>query len=308
MESSQQKVQFRLFFVRLAAFSAPFLVVLAFVFICDPYNMLPSRDLVSQTRKEAVSPSFNEVLWKVNSYLRAPEETVLLGDSCVRALSPESISELTGIRTSNLALGGSTLDEISHTFWFVVKRRPPRRVILGLSFNQYQSLASPDRVDEALGLLDSTSLYLIHRDTLKATIYLCLYPYLEPPGKPQVDRDAFWRLQIQQSLPRLLRNYEYPAHHYKQLEEIATYCSKNEIELQLFVPPVHQDYQDKVLEMGLTQARERFLKDLASLAPVQDFSSRTELITQREDYDDPFHARARVREEVIRGLFQVTTE
>ncbi len=302
----------RTFLIKGTLFSLPFVIWGLLILLIDPYNYFrPTSPLIPNEVKAATSYRLNYAIWKMVGYRRDGCPNILLGDSRVDELDAALISQVAGEPYCNLGLGGGTLAEGCGLFHFAAQQaqrehRPLRQVYLGVNFSLYNAAAASDRVADAVAVLDNPLLYACNRNVLEAAWKNVAVRYFGAAAaieKPPMSRDEFWHYELTAIVHSTYSRYAYPQQSYGQLREIAAYCRAHQIQLAFLILPTHVDLQRRAADYGLSAAEERFRADLAGLALVYDFDYPSDLTTDREDYGDPFHARSRVTEIVIREVW-----
>jgi hypothetical protein len=279
-------------FLRSALFALPFVVLIAFVALVDPFECLHSPSFVSPRVKAQAVPQLHNPLWKIQKFKDAPVARLILGDSSMAALSEEEVREATGQEYFNFAYGGGTLAEAIDTYWYAAALTHLDAVYLGIgliNFNEYQDL---NRVPEAKAIASSVPRYLTNRIVLQGALvasYAALTGSLVNLGIPSMSPDAFWNFQINEALPQLLNEYRYPHKYAQQLELIAADCRRNGTRLVIVIPPTQVELQQKVALLGRSADDERFKAFMRSLATVYDFNYPNALTAERANFSDPFH-------------------
>jgi hypothetical protein len=281
-------------FYRTALLALPFLLVGLFVAAVDPFDYFGITRFVGDGPKSMTARKLHYPLWKIHQFERAPVDRILLGDSRMDGFSPGTIQALTGDSYFNFAYAGGTLTEAIETYWIAAKRVRLKAVYLEASlinFNAYQGL---NRVPEVSKMDANPFLYLTNRLVLRSAV---LAAYVGWTGNtvnieaPSLDRNAFWRFQIDQSMPQLLYRYAYPDTVARQLRDVVADCKRNGTRFVVVIPPTHTDVQTKVAELGRSQENERFKEFARSLGEVYDFDWPNAFTSDRSNFGDPFHLR-----------------
>jgi hypothetical protein len=291
---------------KLALFFLPFVLYGLVIAAIDPYDYFGGPSPFSVESKRQVGLPLNYALWKVLDYRRAPTPNILLGDSRMMSMKPETIAEVAGLDYANLAYGGGSLREAIDTFWYADGLVTLERVCLGINLNNYSAYDNKDRVSEAVAILENPFLYLVNLNVLDAAAKLVTGAVTGKPariGKPAGSREQFWRHQIDAVAREMYTNYTYPAAYHADLVEVSEYCRDHGIELAFLVFPSHRDLQDQVAAFGLEAAQERMLADLAELGTVFDFELANEITADAENYTDPFHFKPEIMKTIIEGVW-----
>lgn len=297
------------FIKRLTIFALPVLLYLIIAVSIDPYNILSEEDNPELSKlKSTISYKLNYPLYNIQKYHSDPTEAILLGDSRTHALSADYFTELTGLRSTNLACAGGTLPEILETFWFSAKYNTLKEVYIGINFNLYNATNTMNRVTSAKSLRASSLSYLFSKYCFKSCFYITrslLTGSTIDFEKPNLNKAHFWRYQLESSANNFYRVYDYPSDYLLQLQEVGHYCQSKDIKLVFFIPPTHTDLQAKVQEFNLDNAEEQFKADLSSLALLYDFDYPNEMTRNKDNFLDPFHfvdtISRNVIEEIVTG-------
>jgi hypothetical protein len=281
-------------FYRAALLGLPFLLLGVFVAAVDPFDYFGVTRFVGDGPKMMTALRLHYPLWKIHQFERIPADRILLGDSRMNAFTPATIQALTGDSYFNFAYAGGTLTEAVETYWLAAKVVHLKAVYLEaglINFNAYQSL---NRIPDVSRMDANPLLYLTDRVVLRSAVLAAYASWTGNPVKieaPSLDRDAFWRFQIDESMPQLLHRYAYPDSVAKQLRDIAADCKRNGTRFVVVIPPTHVDAQTKIASLGLSADNERFKEFARSLGEVFDFDWANDFTSDRANFSDPLHVR-----------------
>ena len=273
-------------------FVTPFLCYFLMILLVDPFNYFRYSTVISQEAKRLTAGKFHYALWKSIEYKRSPSEYVLFGDSRMGSLDKILISRLSGDQYFNFSFGGGTVSEMVDAFWFSTELADLKSVYLGIGFINFNSFQNMNRFEESNSILDNKLLYLVNKTVLKSAIYsVYVEKTQQKPDveRPSMDKAQFWDSQLHDVTTAFLRNYRYPQEYLTKLQEIATYCSQNDIKLTFIIPPVHTDLLNRFAEFGLEDEQIRFGFDLRKIAPVIDFAFPNSFTQDRANFGDPYH-------------------
>ncbi|MCV0423874.1 MAG: hypothetical protein K5905_00220 [Roseibium sp.] len=76
---------------------------------------------------------------------------------------------------------------------------------------------------------------------------------------------------------------------WKMVEEIATWCDENEVDLVFFIPPTISEMQRRISDFGLTSANHKFRERLSTLAPVVDLDFDAPFARDLDNFTDAYH-------------------
>ncbi len=277
---------------RSAIFALPFILLTVFVGVVDPFDCLGFSSLVTDVVKWQAAQPLHNPLWKIRKFTESPVSRLILGDSSMASLNMNELRSVTGQEYFNFAYGGGTLVEAIDTYWFAAARIHLDAVYIGIgliNFNEYQNL---NRVPEAKAMVASPLKYLTNRIVVEAAFmsaYSALTGRLDNLEAPPMSREAFWRYQIDESLPQLLHAYRYPSSVAAQLERVAADCRMRGTQFVIVIPPNHIELQEKIVALGLAVDEARFKIFVAGLGTVYDMDYRNAFTTERTNFSDPFH-------------------
>jgi hypothetical protein len=277
-----------------ALFALPFILLTMFVGIVDPFDCLGFSNLVSDEVKSKVAKPLHNPLWKLRKFEQSPVSRIILGDSSMASINTAEIRAVTGQEYFNFAYGGGTLIEAMDTYWIAAARIHLDSVYIGIgliNFNEYQNL---DRVPEAQRMVANPLMYLTNRIVVGAAFvsaYTALTGKFVDIGVPEMSREAFWRNQIDESLPQLVHEYSFPSNVAARLELVAADCRRRGTRLVIVIPPTHVELQSKIVALGRGPADGQFKAFVATLGTVYDLDYPNAFTADRANFSDPFHTK-----------------
>jgi len=294
-----------LFFKKLILFIFPMLIFVVGIAVVDPFKMFGSQ-VFSEKQKMITASRMDYPLWKYIEYDKNPNTTILLGDSRMAALIDPVVKKYSGRSVYNFALGGGTMPEILHTFWHVAEKTDLKEVFIGINFELYNGKQKKNHCIAAEEVLNNKWLYFINQSVINSSFLMIKNTLTENKKTVGVpgNRDKFWNRQLKTAANRTYKDYVYPSEFYQKLKEIATYCENKDIELSFVILPTHIDLQNQIIASDRKDELERFIQDMYSLGTVYNFHKKSELTVDKELYSDPFHFKRKVREEVIKYIFE----
>jgi hypothetical protein len=255
----------------------------------DPFGLFDRVSVVPEFIRSRYAQQINQVLWKIPAYSRDPAPDILLGDSQMARLPDQAITALTGQKYANLAYGGGTLRESIATFWLASQHVRLQRVFFGLSFMSYNT--NPlNRVTETEEMVRQPAFYFLKSDVIETTAYdiADAFFHYHTNLSPQMNRDAFWRSQLDYLAKRYKRKAS-PGTLKDEIWKIVEYCVAHNISIIFVIPPQNVDAQHSVLKLGVEDEYKQFKSDLASIGPVYDCDIDSDLTRNKSNYSDPFH-------------------
>ena len=284
--------------------AAPFLVIAASIRVIDPFDYFGPSRVLGDRVKELTAGKLYYALWKVHQFKQNPSSRILLGDSRMDLLNLETIRSATGQRYFDFAYGGGTPIEAVDTYWLASRMVHLDEVYLEMgiiNFNSYQNL---NRVPEVVSMDSKPLLYLSNRVVLRAawlSVYVALTGDTIKLEAPSLDREGFWRFQIDEAVPQVMHQYDFPVSLAKELEAMAADCRRNGTKLVILIPPSHVDIQAKISALGRDADVARFKAFAATLGTVYDFEFPNALTSDSSRFRDPFHLKD--SDEIVREVW-----
>jgi hypothetical protein len=298
------------FLAKLGLLVLPFAVIAAIVARVDPFEYFPwGVGKLDEARRD-IAYRMSPPLWKLTALRRQPAPHILLGDSRMASLDASRVSALVGAPVANLGYGGGSLDEAIKTFWAVDRMEKLSSATFGVNLDLYNESNSKDRVTPTEKILGNPALYLCDRIVLRTAWYdLALAATGRRPtlGVPPMDKDAFWRYQLDVTARIAYSSYRYPDQYRKRLEEIAEHCRRNRIRLRFLVFPEHRDLVGRAARYGLEGAAARMKSDLSSIGETIEFGEIVDT-GDRSLFTDPYHFGPVVEERIIRQVWAGTPD
>ena len=281
-------------------------LIAAFNYVIDPFGLNGRFDL--GLPKAATSRIIDYRLYKTVEFATHPAPVIVLGDSRCDAWRAEWFTEFGEPRVYNLAFGGGTLREAIDAFWFADSRIRLERVYLCIPFNLYNAKSVSSLMPQAREIADDPVRYYLSPLVTKASwanVYARVMAEPWRTERPLLDKEAFWRFQLEETAPQQLDGWAPPIALLSDLERIARYCRDRGIDLQIVIPPTHVELQDKVAEYGHERQYRSYRCALARLVPVVDFDRPSALTRDHAAFNDPYHvtpdSARRVVGEIVSG-------
>jgi hypothetical protein len=270
--------------------------------IIDPFNYLNSWGIGDRDNKDDIAEQVEPHLFRMIKFHNAPTKNISLGDSRSNGLFARIESQ----EWSNLGYGGSSLQEMIETFWWVAGVVKPDTVIMGINLNLYNKYNKKFWVQETIGRSETFFSYAFNRYTFQST-YLILQSYISGEkvrmDKPRASKEEFWKYTLDVMGSKFYEQFGYPDEYYEGLKNISEYCASNRITLIFWIPPTHVDFQNRKADFELEQMDQKFVGDLRSLGDLYDFDYPSDLTSNKDDYRDPMHFDIRVGEIVHSEIF-----
>jgi hypothetical protein len=122
------------------------------------------------------------------------------------------------------------------------------------NFNLYNDFERNNGVEQARSIMKNMFSYSFSKVVFKTMVQNIKKQYFVKDftlGEPDMNRDEFWKYQLNSMGIRFYQKYKHPDQYLKQLTEIADYCKANDIELVFFMPPTHVELQQRITDFKL---------------------------------------------------------
>lgn len=289
-------------------FSLPLILWIIGLLIVDPYNYFNSKIVESKT-KDYLAYNENFILYDLIKYKQKPTSYILLGDSKIANLDTTVINKYSKKDFFNFGYGYGSLEEMIKSFWYVKDMYPLKEVYMGINFPTYSATSNRDRVTEAIELSENKISYILssYVNTSAALYYKSALFSTDSSNevgflKPTVTKEEFWN-QMMVSGDKFYKSFIYPTEYKKELDKISAFCSANKIRLVFIIPPTHTDLQSKVQKFKLDEMNTIFKNELKQLGDVYDFDYPNSLTSNKENFNDPFHANDSISTLLIQDVF-----
>jgi hypothetical protein len=179
--------------------------------VVDPFQRHADFDLGLHHREvtwRMSYPHFNLATW-----LRAPSEGVLLGDSRMLQIQPEALEEATGLSWTNMAAGGSSGRDIVENLRFVLTHTAPQHAVIGWNLNLLNGAHQTDHVASAREIIESPLRYHLNPFITKASAFLLYEKWTgENPisETPPMSPEQFWEHQLKVTAAFAYRDFQMP--------------------------------------------------------------------------------------------------
>lgn len=264
--------------------------VLIFNIGIDPYGDFRLIDIPGINKEKTLSfnSSPGERRSKANEFASEEYDTIILGTSrALRAINPQH-QVFKNDRAYNLALRGSNMYEIHKIYQYARKKQKLKKVIFSLDLLTFSEVgttrgdfnlsrfSSEGYLFRVLGNYISLDNFIISLKTLKNN-----YQGLKAKNKLGFDTTALgdqsektidYRYRFDAALTqntfvlqRSYVGYSYSQNRLELFREIVADCLANDIELYLFISPVHARHLEAITIMGLFPTFEQWKRDLVTI-------------------------------------------
>ena len=312
----------------------PLLLVGLFNYSIDPYGVFNTKQYnrINQAKPEQLK---NTRFFKAVDVTRIKPITVFLGSSRTEYGLEPTVSSLNNNQpTYNLAFGAATTYELLRYLEHTIYNQPKLElVILGLDefmFNELHQESSgfsekrlekkhltiKDAIDSTLSLQALAASY----ETIKFNQKNPEVKTYTPQGRlyPRLidmDNNAT-QYRFAQSLGVYFNSfpqYKLSKKSLDNLQKIVDLCKKHNIDLKIFISPVHATRLETIYGAGHWEMYEEMKREIVKIAPVWDFSGYHEITTEQIDnnmrnYIDDSHYRKEIGDLVINRILSTSNE
>lgn len=179
--------------------------------------------------------------------------------------------------------------EIFRYLEYAINQQPDlEQVVLGLDFFMFnETLRNQDnfseaRLTKAYPIEDATT-FLLSIDALnssKETLIANLHNQDKKDSNRRINKFKFW-IRGFLTNPQLYGQYKLSQDRLKYLQSIVQLCKKNNIDLKIFISPIHATQQEAIEVAGLWSTFEQWKKEVVKIAPVWDFAYHNSISTEK---------------------------
>jgi hypothetical protein len=267
-------------------------------FAIDPYGVttfsIPGINDLKPDKPE------HERLFKTIDIIRIKPLTVFLGNSRVnKALDPTHPALVGSYPAYNFALNGADIYEVKQNLQHALANQPKlRKVIIGIDLYMFNTGGITENND--VSSFGKTSLAL--EDLLKVTFsmdaftaslktivsntkvhftdqsYLNGMNILREAGSP--NRLLQFKNKLREYLT-LHRDFNISQERLNALQDIVNICKQNNIQLKVFVNPLHATHWETVRLSGNWSKFEQWKREVVKITPFWDFSGYNTITTEQ---------------------------
>lgn len=304
--------------------------------VIDPYGVTdnPKISFLNRLKPKQIK---HVRLFKAINVNRIKPKTVFLGSSRVDLGLDPSHPALEKLQPAyNLALVGPNMYEVRRYFeHLLVNPNHPKTIVLGIDFfmfNKYknnagdfeesrlgrQSINNEDFVNTALSidaLNSSIETIQFNMQPGSSSLYQengMRYLHLPPAGtstESKFHKMTNRLLNTRGYYQEYLISQEYLA----DFQQIVVLCREKNIDLKVFISPMHASLIDGIREAGLWSDFENWKREITTITPVWDFSGYNSITTEpigqdMKNYLDSSHYSSKVGDLILNRLFNYQEE
>ncbi len=278
--------QFNCIFIASALF--PLLAVGLFNIVIDPYGVFnsPKFASINQTKPEQQKHSR---LYKAMDIIRIKPTIILLGSSRVETgLDIEHPAFKDKKVTYNLGLEAANTYELRQYFNHALVQQPKlEQLIVGIDFFMFNEHLknrvdfSEERLKNKIPTQDilNTSLSLDAFVSSKNTLLINLTHQSPNRVSKKIDRFKFWLGGFLRN-EELYKNYSFSPERLNHIRTIIDICRKNNIDVKVFISPIHATQHEAIRVAGLWSIFEQWKRELVKIVPIWDFSGYNSVTTE----------------------------
>jgi hypothetical protein len=263
--------------------SSLLLSILAFNLIIDPYGDFRLVEIDGINKEKVLAYRQGGRRKKANDILHDRYDTVILGTSrAVYALNPKH-SAFAGQKVYNLGLTGTNMYEIYQTYQYARQHQDLDLVVFSLdflAFSNHRTISGDfnksrfsskrnlfTQLTELMSLYQiEYSLETIH-DNQEGRVLDEIEGFLEQDSEELNHRQAFDRILKERFFIArgTYTDYVYSQQRLELFRKIVADCLANDIELRLFISPVHARQLEAIAIMELFPTFEQWKRDLVNI-------------------------------------------
>ncbi|WP_078431931.1 hypothetical protein [Metabacillus halosaccharovorans] len=308
---------------------ASFLIILSINLLVDPYNVYKTPTIKGFNDNKIET---KEYLMKAREIAIYKPDTIFLGSSRTRVgLDPDYYKKITSDSAYNSGLSSSNIYiQLKYLEYALQNNKSLKRVILGIDFEAFNSdiNISPYYKEDRLNspriikndLIDTLFTKQAFEDSIKVLIdnslnksYFIQDKYLDNGSHNEdilftisqksflLGKNRFYEnLKEQIDIKSISSEYQLSKVKLNNLRNIVEFCKKNNIELLIFIQPVHSITLEGYVNVGSgsEDKYEQWKKEVVNITPIWDFSGFNRITTTSTDnfnyYIDASHYRKNV--------------
>ncbi|MVN22041.1 hypothetical protein [Mucilaginibacter arboris] len=292
------------FIINILLLALPIIVWGLIVVIVDPFNYFNFGIFNKDTKKSA--ESLNQLMYRTIDYIHFPCENMLIGDSRTELLPIDLIEKISKQKYKKLNTNAAKLNEIFELFYLAYKRKPIKRIVIGINFNMFNKYGYQNRISGLKKVLDDPLMYIYNKDVASAT-YVTIEQILKKKNvdsKPPMTREEFWKWSISTKASDWYGKYEFPNLLYSELLNFDRFTKKKGIEVIFIIVPHSEEFHKRLIEFGLGEEEKKFKKIMSSLnAKVYDFDYLNSITTNKNNFRDPVHYNDSIGNLIVREIW-----
>ncbi|KAA0548457.1 hypothetical protein FZW96_07745 [Bacillus sp. BGMRC 2118] len=310
-------------------------------YFVNPYKIYYSPNIEHVNVKKIEN---KEYLLKARQVAAIKPDIIFIGSSRTRVgLDPDYFYQLTGSKVYNLGLSGANIYEQMRYFDYALFNNPNiKRVIIGLDFEGFNEFRknrpvyNDSRLDTRYMIKDDLLNTLLSEQAVKDSIKVLLdnvrsqqnytrRVYL-PDGSHNEDEllarhmdqlkhghnRFFDHLNEQLQDAEVLKNYKLSNEKVDNYKRIVNICRERNIQLDVFIPPVHALQAEGIRKLNLWEEFEDWKREMVAITPLWDFSGYNSITsTPPSNFDyylDQSHYRKNVGNLVLNKILNVKLE
>lgn len=290
-------------------------------YIMDPYGSNNKFNLSLNQFKNGTT--LRPLHYKLPIVAKGDIDNIMLGTSTMGVMKTEPISHYFGGKTFNLASPSSLTDEQYYLLRYAVHFNKIKNVVYGVDFMSLNG-AKEERESEFDELreqikhfqpITESPLLYFSIDALKQSVQMlsgmkgAIYfkdgrrEYLSA-----IERIATGRFKLNYNPKNAFFNnpqytpFEYSDTKLDYIKKIVELCQSSHINLLIYIPPKYSEHFQTIYTHR-TNDFIKFKKELAQITDYVDFSGITPITTDKNNYLDYLHVRAKLSDKIFDAIF-----
>ena len=272
----------RFYFALFVAAIAPLGLVAACNWLINPYGVFATPKIVGLNHLKPEQKNLARI-YKAFDLRHKQPEVILFGSSRVEEglnIGHPALVGKNNYQVYNAGFQAGNPYEILKYLELAIAKNPQlKKVVLGIDFFMFnenlrnQETFSEARLKSSYPVKDALS-FLVSLDALtssKDTVLLSRRNSKPTGSKPSLKSFQFWIKEFLQN-EQLYANYQFSENKLANFRQIVKLCQRNQIELTVFISPLHVTLLETIDVAGLWSEFEDWKQAISNITPVWDFA------------------------------------
>lgn len=319
-------------FVLLATIFSPLLAIGLFNIVIDPYGVMNTPSFIGVNQLKIAQPRHVR-LFKAVAITRIKPTTVLLGTSRAEFLDTKHPALGKNTKGYNLGLPGANMYEVRRYFEHTLSNQQNlKEVVLEISLMMFDSQRK-NRVDfsekrlKKKQILEEDALKIIFSlDALEASLKTINFNSNQttvtnyysdggrnPEAVGKTDMLLEFKDVIQEAIQKKSKKIQLSEQYINDFVTIVHTCKQRNINLKVFISPVHTTEMEEFRTAGLWPVFEDWKRRVSKVTPLWDFSgynsiTREPITKDMKNFTDRGHYTRKIGDLILNRLFHYQEE
>jgi len=318
--------------ILLVTIFSPLLAIGLFNIVIDPYGVMNTPSFIGVNQLKIAQPRHVR-LFKAVAITRIKPTTVLLGTSRAEFLDTKHPALGKNTNGYNLGLPGANMYEVRRYLEHTLSNQPNlKEVVLEISFMMFDSHRK-NRKDfretrlEKKQIIEEDALNIIFSlDALEASIktinfnnnHTTVTNYYSDGGRNpeaigKTDMLLEFKDLIKDASQKKSNNFQLSEEYINDFASIVHTCKQRNINLEVFISPVHITQMEEFRTAGLWPVFEDWKRRVSKVTPLWDFSGYNSITTEpitkdMKNFTDSGHYTRKIGDLILNRLFHYQEE